>query len=93
MTEHLTNEIQALRDQLTRIEQKIDQPTGEELRGRWLNGEQAQEILNVRPRTLQKNREEGLIAYSQVGSKIYYRPADLEAHLMRHFVPSKTSRR
>lgn len=42
MTEHLTNEIQALREQLTRIEQKIDQPTGEELRGRWLNGAQAQ---------------------------------------------------
>ncbi|MEM1000207.1 MAG: helix-turn-helix domain-containing protein [Bacteroidota bacterium] len=92
MTEHLTNEMQALREQLTRIEQKIDQPTGEELRGRWLNGEQAQEILNVRPRTLQKYREERLIGYSQVGSKIYYRATDLEAHLMRHFIPSRNSR-
>ena len=92
-TYDLTQEIHALRDQLDRIEQRLNLTTAEDLRAEWLTGEQAQEVLNIRPRTLQKYREERRIGFSQVGHKIYYRASDLQAHLERHYNPSKANQR
>ena len=45
----------------------------------WLDNADVCEKLNVSKRTLQTYRDGGLLAYSQINHKIYYRLEDVEA--------------
>ena len=45
----------------------------------WLDNADVCEKLNVSKRTLQTYRDGGLLAYSQINHKIYYRMEDVEA--------------
>ena len=54
----------------------------------WVTNPEAAEILNVTLRTLQNYRDNGILSFSQIGSKIYYKSSDLEKHLERHYVTS-----
>ena len=45
----------------------------------WLDNADVCEKLNVSKRTLQAYRDGGLLAYSQINHKIYYRTEDVEA--------------
>jgi len=46
--------------------------------GEWLDNQDACQILNVSPRTLQTLRQNGTLAYSQIEHKTYYKPEDVE---------------
>lgn len=60
----------------------------------WLDNEEAASILKVSKRTLLNYRQNGILAYSQIGKEIYYRLDDLEALLKKHYRKSyKTNRR
>ena len=50
----------------------------------WLTNEKAMEILNVGRTTLQEYRNQGKIAFSQVGAKIYYQRKDIDEFLQKH---------
>jgi excisionase family DNA binding protein len=52
----------------------------------WLTNQEVAKVLNVTPRTLQNYRDKGIISFSQVGSKIYYKVADIEKHLESHYI-------
>ena len=47
----------------------------------WLDNADGCEKLNVSKRTLQTYRDGGLLAYSQINHKIYYRLEDVEAFI------------
>ena len=47
----------------------------------WLDNADVCEKLNVSKRTLQTYRDGGLLAYSQINHKIYYRLEDVEAFI------------
>ena len=47
----------------------------------WLENAYVCEKLNVSKRTLQTYRDGGLLAYSQINHKIYYRLEDVEAFI------------
>ena len=47
----------------------------------WLDNADVCEKLNVSKRTLQTYRDSGLLAYSQINHKIYYRLEDVEAFI------------
>lgn len=49
--------------------------------GEWLDNQEACILLNITPRTLQSLRENGMLAYSQICHKIYYRPEDIQKTL------------
>lgn len=51
----------------------------------WVTNELACKLLNVTPRTMQNYRDNGIISFSKVGSKIYYKQSDLNSHLDSHF--------
>jgi len=42
-------------------------------------------LMNISKRTAQNWRDEGKIAFSQIGGKIYYRYGDIEALLKQHY--------
>ena len=46
-------------------------------------------LMNVSKRTAQQWRTDGVIAFSQVGAKIYYRMSDVLDMLEQHRVPKK----
>ena len=42
-------------------------------------------MMKISPRTAQTWRDEGLISFSQIGKKIYYKIADVEAFIDKHY--------
>ena len=51
----------------------------------WLDIPETCELLKVSKRTLQAYRDEGILPFSQIGGKIYFRASDIEAHLIKHY--------
>lgn len=45
---------------------------------KWLSNNDVCEILQISKRTLQSYRDSGLLPYSQIGHKCYYRVSDME---------------
>lgn len=54
----------------------------------WLDNQDVCRILNISSRTLQTLRDNGILAYSQISHKIYYRPEDVQ-----HIVPIVENKR
>ena len=44
----------------------------------WLDNEDVMKLLHISPRTLQTWRDNGLIPFSKIGAKLYYREEDLQ---------------
>lgn len=51
----------------------------------WLDNQEFMQLLKVSKRTAQHYRDTGLISFSQVGNKIYYKLADVEQLLKNHY--------
>ena len=47
------------------------------------------ELMKISPRTAQTWRDQKIIAFSQIGSKIYYRISDVQALIQKHIIKSK----
>ncbi len=47
----------------------------------WLDNQDVCQMLNISPRTLQTFRDNGMLAYSQINRKLYYKPEDVESIL------------
>lgn len=54
-----------------------------------IDNEEFQKLFNISQGTASNWREQGIIAYSQINSKIYYRIADVKKLLKDNFIPSK----
>lgn len=48
------------------------------------------QVMNISKRTAQAWRDTGMIAFSQVGSKMYYRLSDILKMLDKYYKPSKS---
>ena len=47
--------------------------------GEWLDNDDVCRILRISQRTLQRLRDNGTLAYSQISHKTYYKPEDVES--------------
>lgn len=52
---------------------------------KFLDNQEFIQLMKISKRTAQTWRDEGKIAFSQVGSKIYYKLADVEGLLQGHY--------
>ena len=50
----------------------------------WIDNDELAKMLKVTKRTIQNYRDNGIISFSQIGSKLYYRLSDIEDMLMKH---------
>ena len=83
------DEFAKLREQLEEIQRRLqDLKPSEEF---WDNADVIQK-LKVSERTLCTWREEGLIRFSKVRNKVYYRPEDVEAFLDQFAIEAKKSK-
>lgn len=51
----------------------------------WLDNQEFIQLMKISKRTAQHYRDTGMISFSQVGSKIYYKMADVEELLKKHY--------
>ena len=54
----------------------------------FLDNQEFLQVMNISKRTAQSWRDEGIISFSQVGSKIYYRFSDIEELLNKNYKKS-----
>jgi hypothetical protein len=54
--------------------------------GQWLNNREVCELLQISLRTLQSYRDNGILPYSQIGHKCYYRISDIEQFINKQQV-------
>jgi hypothetical protein len=47
----------------------------------WMDNQEVCFLLNISPRTLQTLRDNGILAYSQISHKTYYKPDDVQKML------------
>ncbi|HQL70268.1 MAG TPA: helix-turn-helix domain-containing protein [Bacteroidales bacterium] len=52
----------------------------------WLDIQETAQLLKVSKRTLQSYRDNGVLSFSQIGGKIYFKASDIEDHLKKHYV-------
>ena len=52
----------------------------------WLDIAETCILLKISKRTLQTYRDNGILAFSQLSGKIYFRASDIEEHLKKHYV-------
>jgi len=52
----------------------------------WLTTSEFESTMGISKRTAQEYRDTGLVSFSQVGNKIYYKLSDVEELLQRHYV-------
>jgi len=58
-----------------------DQPLDE----RWLDIQETCFALKISKRTLQAYRDNDVLPFSQIAGKIYFKAADIQAHLEKHY--------
>ena len=51
----------------------------------WLDNQEMMQLLKISKRTAQHYRDSGMISFSQVGNKIYYKLSDVEEMLKKHY--------
>ena len=55
---------------------------------KWMDNQQACMRLSASKRTLQNLRDSGMLPYTKIGGKIFYKPADIERMLLLNYKQS-----
>jgi hypothetical protein len=58
----------------------------------WLDIQETCLLLKISKRTLQSYRDNGILPFSQIAGKIYFRATDIEAHLLKHYVKAHNAK-
>lgn len=82
ITSEAFNEIkQGIAELNKKLEAKEKEP-----KEKWLDNQELMLLLKISKRTAQHYRDSGLITFSQLGAKIYYRLSDVELLLNKHII-------
>jgi excisionase family DNA binding protein len=52
----------------------------------WLDIQEVCILLKISKRTLQAYRDNGILPFSQIAGKIYFKAEDIDEHLLKHYV-------
>jgi len=72
------DEVQEIKKRLDEISFELKNKQRTEPDQIWYDNQEFLQLMNISKRTAQTWRDEGLISFSQVGSKIYYRMSDVQ---------------
>lgn len=82
----ITSAFQQVVEKLDNIDRKMDEKkAANPMNPAWLDIQETCQLLKISKRTLQAYRDNGILPFSQIGGKIYFRVTDIEAHLNRHY--------
>ena len=81
-----TKAFKAILDRIDEISHKLEtqkiEPT---LKETWLDIQEVCFLLKISKRTLQTYRDKGILPYSQVNGKIYFKATDIQKHLENNY--------
>ena len=83
---------------LSKIEQDIKElkdllrtKSDDEINSQWVESIKVPDILGISRKTWQTYRDKRLIPFSQIGSKIYVKRADIENFMQSHYISSNSN--
>lgn len=79
--ESILNELDSIKKSMS----KITKTKHEDV---YLDNSDLLRVLKISKRTAQTWRDEGIISFSQIGSKIYYKTSDIEEMMKKHYKKS-----
>lgn len=59
----------------------------------WLDIQEVCILLKISKRTLQAYRDNGVLAFSQIAGKIYFKAKDIDDHLKNHYIKVYSSKK
>lgn len=75
-----------MRQELGEMKTILQRKSEEEINSRWIESVKIPKQLGISQKTWQTYRDKRLIPFSQIGSKIYVKRADLEKFLQSHYI-------
>ena len=84
LTEADFNELQTKLEEITSQLKSLNKK--DSLSEKWMDNQDVCLILKVSTRTLQNYRDNGILPFSQISNKIYYKASDIEKHLENNYV-------
>jgi hypothetical protein len=89
----IANAFQQVINKLEQVNHKLETLPEQSSGDTWLDVEETMRLLKVSKSTLQIYRDKGLISFSQVGNKIYFRRSDLDELRESHYVKAFSKKR
>ena len=62
----------------------------EQFSDEWIDGQVVMQTLHISKRTLQSLRDSGVLPFSRINGKFYYKVSDIEMMLDSNYQPSKS---
>jgi ACT domain-containing protein len=75
---------------LTEMKDLLRTKSDDEINSQWIESVKVPDILGISRKTWQTYRDKRLIPFSQIGSKIYVKRADIEEFMQSHYISSNT---
>ena len=82
-------EWEGVKSDLQALKELVRAKSDEELNSQWIESTQARQLLGVSQKTWQTYRDRRIIAFTQVGRKIYVKRADINKFMQEHYINSK----
>ena len=84
----LFGELKNIKDQL----QQLNKSRLDAFRENWIDGQDVMQIMHISPRTLATYRDKGLLPFSRIRGKIYYKMSAVESLLDATYSKSNNKR-
>jgi len=88
-TEKSQIELKKIQEQLEFTIKRIDKIQKDKLQKQIIDNADFIQLMNISNSTAKNWRKKGIIAYSQIENKIYYKIADIQLLLNKHYFPFK----
>lgn len=78
-------------DSMSECMQQLRKSQLEKFNEAWISGHDVIKTLNISLRTLQSLRDSGLLPFSRINGKFFYKVSDLEKLMEENYTPSKSN--
>lgn len=86
---NLSKEMHTLKEYIHWESQRLSERLAEE----WIDSQQAMAVLKIKKRALQKLRDKGVLPFSHVHGKCYYKVTDVEALFKSNYLKKEIGNR
>ncbi|MDO7138908.1 MULTISPECIES: helix-turn-helix domain-containing protein [Algibacter] len=87
-----TEQFKELVNRLDSLNSKLEK-NSTEVKETFLDNQDFIQLMNISKRTAQTWRDEGIVSFSQIGSKIYYKMKDVEVLLNKNYNKAFSNRK
>ena len=88
----ILNSLRAEVEQIKSSIENLSKPVPCHSAGTWLDGQDVLLLLHISKRSLQKLRDNGVLPYSRINGKFYYKQSDIEQLLENNYCNSFTGK-